>query len=837
MIPDEHNQDHPSTASSVALVLPCSLAQQRFWFLEQFEPGNPALNVAVRWQMQGIVSDSAVEFAVQTLIDRHEILRTQYSDLDGVPQQNIYPSLPCKITRVDLSRLKSDQRGRDVEAISLREAQRPFDLAAAPPVRFAMLQLDERNIVILLTMHHIATDGWTMGVLAHEFGALIAQAMSGKPAELPTIDMQFGDYALWQSDMLANAGYDSDASYWRSTLANLPRFEVAPDKPRPPKLGTAGDFRLRNIPPALMDPVEALARRQGQTMYMLAASALAMALSAETGKTDVIMGTQVAGREDMLLEPIAGLFINTLVLRFDLANAKTGRAINETCRRAIDGAMAHQKFPFEKLVEMLNPPRDASRTPLFSVNFTLIRPVIQSERFDDIELISLASQMTGAQYDLLFFMVKRADGWRMVCESSSALYETSTPDRILARWEGAFRQLLEASDETITAWTGLDKNSVDAATVPSPIQSAATSPEDPDLATAVTNIWRECLGHPALGPNANFFESGGHSLLALRMLARVRAFLNESIPVARLFENPVLADFIASLAPGSTKPNDPQIAHIQSTGSRPPVIVLNDGAVYHAVARQLGPDRPFIDIHLADANERTLHPDEQGFEGVAADAVRLIKRAQPVGPYTLMGHCIFGAIAYEAAQQLRRSGDTVSLVVMLDTLAPGFVEDMPWHDRLLRRLQLLGSSGRYFMELVGKLRSGDLSMQSVLFQYGFIRRNGILRLLENIGIVTRVAHTPEEYAEIVFGNRLLDARRNYRLKPYAGDVLQFRAETARHGRLFDKGFGWSRWIAGDYSVVEVPSDHFNMMRDPAAAVIAAHITQSLTEIETQAATR
>jgi thioesterase domain-containing protein len=827
MIRDDASPKDKAAVDGPPTTLPCALAQQRFWFLEQLEPGNPALNVAVRWRMTGVVSDAAVAHAFQALQTRHEILRTRFTDIDGEPRQTVAADLQNKITLVDLSRLTEEQRARETEAISLREARRPFDLVTGPPARLAMLRLDERNIVILLTMHHIATDGWTMGLLAHEFGALVAEAMSGAPVALPTLEMQYADYALWQADMLAQGAFDADADFWRTTLHSMPRFEVEPDKLRPARLGTAGDFRLRNPAAALMEQAEGLARRQGQTMYTLAASALAMALAAETGQTDIVMGTQVAGREDLLLEPLAGLFINTIVLRFDLQAATTGRAVNDVCRAAIDAAMAHQRYPFEKLVEMLNPPRDPARTPLYSVNYTLIRPVIQSETFGDIELISLPSQLTGAQYDLLFFMVKRADGWRMVCESSSALYETSTPDRILGRWEAAFRQLVEAPEADV----GRDWSALKAPrSAPAPDLSA-TGDAQSDLSAGIATIWRDCLGRPDLGMGAHFFDCGGHSLLALRMLARVRTLTGTAVPVARLFEYPVLADFIASFTGGERPPVDPQIAHVQPHGHKPPVIALNDGAVYHAVAQRIGLDRPFIDLHLANSDGGTFLQPTGRFEEFAADAVRLIKRAQPEGPYTLMGHCIFGAVALEAAQQLRRAGDDVSLVVMLDTLAPGYVEDMPWYDRVLRKLQLLRSSGRYFLELLGKLNRGELALASVLFQYGFIRRNGVFRFLEGLGIIKPVQHTPEDYAEIVFGNHLLDARRAYRLRPYAGDVLQFRAETARDGRLFDKGFGWSRWVAGTYDVIDVPSDHFNMLRTPAADVIGRRVSEHLDRVE------
>ena len=797
--------------------LPCSLAQQRFWFLEQFDPGNPGLNVAVRWQMRGAVTDAAVEFAFQKLLERHEIMRTRFVEYDGEARQIISSEAIAKITRVDLSRLTVEQRAAEQEAISLREAQRTFDLTSAPPVRLAMLRIDETTVVILLTMHHIATDGWTMGLLSHEFGVLVSDAMTGDVTPLPAIDMQFADFALWQADMVAGGAFAGEADYWRSTLASLPRFEVAPDKPRPAKLGSAADFRLRNIAPALMDPVEAMARRQGQTMYSVAATALAIALAAETGNPDVVMGTQVAGRDDVLLEQVAGLFINTLVLRFDLRAAITGRDANAICRRAVEGALAHQRYPFEKLVEALNPPRDPSRTPLYSVNFTLIRPVVQSEKFPSVDLVSLPSQLSGAQYDLLFFMVKRDDGWRMVCESSSALYETATPDRLLARWEAALRQLLEAPDASLRT--------------PSPAMPAQAPTTPPDLTSEIVAIWRDLLGRADISGQSHFFESGGHSLLALRLVARVGRVVGKPVAVTVLFQNPVLADFASAIDGRVPAVTDPAIARIQPLGELPPVIILNDGAVYHAVAQHIGLDRPSIDINLApidgshDRQYKTL-------EAYAEAAVRLIKRAQPQGPYTLMGHCILGTVAFEAAQQLRRAGEVVSLVVLLDVLAPGYVEAMPLHDRTLRRMQLLGNTWRDANDLRARVTAGQITAAEALAQYGFMRRSGALAALQKIGLVGNTQSIGQEARGNVLSGHLLDARRTYQVRPYAGDVVQFRARTARSGRLFDRGFGWARWIAGNYDVVEVPSDHFNMMRDPAAETIGREVAQHLREIQT-----
>lgn len=336
------------------------------------------------------------------------------------------------------------------------------------------------------------------------------------------------------------------------------------------------------------------------------------------------------------------------------------------------------------------------------------------------------------------------------------------------------------------------------------------------------------------------------------------------MPVAVLFQHPRFDGFVEAVTGRAPKPSDGpivaptpppeaipptdvttapvpgmdvsfsderRISLINDGGSKPPVIALNDGAIYHAVAR-IFEDRPFIDINVAEGQAATGLASKS-FESFGRDALRLVRKAQPRGPYTLVGHCVFGALAFEVAQQLRREGETVSLVVMLDTLAPGYVEDMPRRDRMLRKLSMAHYSVRHFFELLGKVRRGEMSTAGLLFQYGFIRRNGLARVLERAGLAEKVDDGSEDYAQIVFGNQLLDARRRYRCSPYDGDVIQFRAMTAREGRLFDRGFGWSRILRGRYEIVVVPSDHFNMMKEPSATVVGQVMSQRLRQLEAQ----
>lgn len=858
MTSEDTNTEMPSPNGASQKPMPCSLGQKRFWFLEQFEPGNPALNIGVRWRLEGTVSDAAITAAFQTLLARHEILRTTFVEIDGEPHQSIADRVDAKPSFVDLTRLQPSVRQTEADRISAQDAQRSIDIRKDIPIRLTSLRLDERSVMILLSMHHIASDGASMGIIAHEFGLLVTAEMKGRDITLPPLELQFADYALWQADMVESGAFEEPGGYWSRKLGDMPYFEVPGDRPRPPKLGTESDFRFRVMSPDVVAAFEAAPPTFGRTLFDISATALARMLYAWTGRADVSIGTQVAGRDDVILEPMVGLFINTVVLRFDMAAAETARDLVAHAGAVIDDAMAHRQFPFEMLVHRLNPPRDPSRTPLFSVNYTLIRPVIRSERYDDIDLVSLPSQPTGAQYDLTFFLVKRADGWRLTCESSRALYDTSTVDRMLELWEAILGEMLQHPDARLQ----VRRPPEIADTTGSADRSGDTFEGSDDKVEQIRAIWSDVLKQTAITDSTHFFEAGGHSLLALRLLSRVRTVTGSTLPVAVLFQHPRFDGFVEAVtgrAPKATPSpaivpaaapeavpaadvsraslhdmdgahgDDRQISLINDGGSKPPVIALNDGAIYHAVAR-IFEDRPFIDINVAEG-QAANGLASKSFESFGRDAVRLVRRAQPHGPYTLVGHCVFGALAFEVAQQLRRDGETVSMVVMLDTLAPGYVEDMPRRDRTLRKLSMAHYSVIHFFELLGKVRRGEMSTAGLLFQYGFIRRNGLARVLERAGLAEKVDDGSEDYAQIVFGNQLLDARRRYRCSPYDGDVIQFRAMTAREGRLFDRGFGWSRILRGRYEIVVVPSDHFNMMKEPSATVVGQVLSQRLREIE------
>lgn len=413
---------------------PCSLGQRRFWILDQLDPGNPSLNVAVRWRLEGTVSIEQLERALERIISRHAVLRTGIVAVDGSPVQLVHPCAPFRIPVIDLSTLPAADADREALRIASSEAQSSFNLGVPPLIRVTLLRLRERVWTLLVTAHHIVCDGWSIGVLARELVEICAAEHVGRPAELPELPVSYGDYAEWQADWAESEALQRDTDFWVHSLRGATQFEVLPDHPRPIAMSAHGAIESRLLPRALTDRMTGFARRRGLTLFMVSMTALLSLLKRYTGADDISLGTQVAGRDDPDLEPLVGLFINTLVLRFELPGDPTVAALCDQVSAVVLDAFEHQLMPLEKLIEIVKPPRDPSRNTLFSVNFIFQRSFIQNARAGSFELIDMPSVSAGAMYDLNFFMVERPEGWRFSCEFNTSLFERATVTRMLGHF-------------------------------------------------------------------------------------------------------------------------------------------------------------------------------------------------------------------------------------------------------------------------------------------------------------------------------------------------------------------------------------------------------------------
>jgi amino acid adenylation domain-containing protein len=357
--------------SQQAYVFPLSFAQQRLWFLDQLVPANPFYNVAAAVRLETAIDAVALERAVNEIVRRHEALRTTFRAVEGRPVQVVAPVLELALPVLDLAALPRAEREREALRLATEEAQRPFDLARGPLVRTSLLRLGPREHVFLLTLHHIVSDGWSMGVLSRELNALYGAFARGAPSPLPELPIQYADFALWQRRALAGEALERQLAYWRARLAGAPTLALPTDRPRPPVARFRGASASLALPAELGVRLRRLAQAEGATLFMVLLCAFKALLSRYTGQEDIVVGAPIANRTRPELEGLIGFFVNTLVLRTDLGANPSFREALARVRDGCLGAYAHQDIPFERLVDELAPERDLSRNPLFQVTFQL----------------------------------------------------------------------------------------------------------------------------------------------------------------------------------------------------------------------------------------------------------------------------------------------------------------------------------------------------------------------------------------------------------------------------------------------------------------------------------
>jgi amino acid adenylation domain-containing protein len=415
--------------------LPLSFAQRRLWFLEQLEPGTALYNVPGEVRLAGPLDVAALSAAWNEVLQRHEALRTVFPVRDGEPFQRVEPAPSGALFRIDLSGLPADLRQAETERLAATEAGRLFDLARGPLCRGLLLRLGVEEHRLLVTFHHIVSDGWSLGLFLDELSALYGGAM------LPGLPVQYADYAAWQTEGLAGGVLERQLAYWRERLAGLPVLELPADRPRPAVRDPRGAVRSLVLPAETVEAVERLARREGVTLFMALLAAFQALLARLTGEAAIPVGTPVANRRSSEVERLIGLFVNTLVLDVEVEDDPDLRELLARVREAALGAYAHQDLPFEVVVEELRPSRGLGKNPLFQTMLVLEEP-LPARTAAGLALEPVRRHSGTAKLDLLLAVSPRSDGgWDMLAEYAAALFEPVTIDRLLGHW----RTLLEGA--------------------------------------------------------------------------------------------------------------------------------------------------------------------------------------------------------------------------------------------------------------------------------------------------------------------------------------------------------------------------------------------------------
>jgi amino acid adenylation domain-containing protein len=430
--------------------LPLSFAQERLWFIDRLEPGSSAYNIASALRLTGALRQAALERALGEIVRRHEALRTVFAEVDGSPVQVITPFGGFALPVEDLSALGEADREAAVRRRAGEEARRPFDLSAGPLFRGALLRVDAENHVLLLSMHHIVSDGWSMGVLQRELGVLYTAYREGRESPLPELGVQYADYVVWQREQLADEVLERQLAYWRERLAGAPELlDLPTDHPRPLVQRYRGAYEPIGLSLPLLERLRALGRSEGATLYMVLLSAFQVVLSTYSGSEDVVVGSPIAGRTRKEVEELIGFFVNMLVLRTDLSGDPSFRETLRRVREVTLGAYEHQDLPFEKLVAELQPERSLSYSPLFQVLFALVN--IEGEGpLPGLEVSGVGAALANARFDLALEFMATAQGLRGILNYSTDLFERGTIVRMAGHLERVLEQVAANADAPLS---------------------------------------------------------------------------------------------------------------------------------------------------------------------------------------------------------------------------------------------------------------------------------------------------------------------------------------------------------------------------------------------------
>jgi amino acid adenylation domain-containing protein len=421
--------------------VPLSFAQQRLWFLDQLEPGLVAYNIPAAVRLLGQVDTAVLNWSLNEIVRRHESLRTTFDSVAGQPVQIIAPSLELSIRIVDLTGISDELRETEAMRLSQEEAQRPFDLIRGPLIRAVLLRLRSEEHVLIVTMHHIISDGWSQDILKKELGALYESGIKAKRSPLPELPIQYADFAQWQRSWLKDDELDRQLAYWRKHLAGAPpSVDLPNDGVRPPQLNYRGATFLFELSPELSDSLTAFSRREGTTLFMTLLAAFKALLFRYTGQSDIVIGTPVANRNREELEGLIGFFVNTLALRTDVSGNPTFRELLHRVRDVSLSAYAHQDLPFELLVEELQPVRDLSRNPLFQIVFDLQSAPAKSLEMTGLTLQPYEFTAETTRFDLELHFTSTPEGIIGAIVYSTNLFAESTIRLLSER----YRMLLEA---------------------------------------------------------------------------------------------------------------------------------------------------------------------------------------------------------------------------------------------------------------------------------------------------------------------------------------------------------------------------------------------------------
>lgn len=789
--PPERDASPPSGES---YEFPCSLVQRTCWYLDRMAPGSSTYNIAVRFLLRGHLEIPLLEEALRRVILRHEILRTRFIEKDGEPKQVVEPDANFSLPVSDLRGRPAPEREAEAERLASEEARIGFDIERGPLFRGRLVQTDDEEFVLLLTMHHINSDGWSVGIITNEMGVIYESLVERAACPLEPLPLQYGDYACWQQEWIASGELDRQLDEVRCRLDGFQPLHLPTDFPRPTASSSQSKICSLLLPRPLTNSLKEFSEKHGCTMFVTMLSAFLVLLHLDSKQNELTIRTQTAGRDRMELESLIGWFVNSIVLRIDAAGNPRFEELVERVRQVVMDGFDYQQFPFERLMGAIRPSESFVRHPPFQVNFIFQRDFVQPWQRAGVTMTPIPSKATGTFVDLNFFLVEREDGWRASLDVNTDVFRIETGQYFLDCYRRILALVARQPDVRIASIT----------LPPRPYAPAQKEynetytfdnyvPPRNEHEETVVEVWKKVLGTGAIGAYSNFFDLGGHSLKAVHLLAEIQQRFGKEIKVSELFVDPTPAAMAQVISGVITYSDGRDLIPIQPQGTNPPFFLIGGDHYFRPLAKAIGLDQPFVGVPLLKYRHLDIGKSRLSIAHELADL--LISQHHGTS-FMLGGWCADGLTAYEVGRALVSKGQSVSLVVLFDAVNPDYYREAR---------SLVHSVGRTMTSLrsiFGSVTSGSLKG----------RVAAIMKAMSLLG------HR--------LGRRIVDTYRSeYRSAPVSFPVAVVRPPAT--SALEKPDLGWSRACGGSITVVEVPGDHASIFREPNVQVVGWKVRQQL----------
>lgn len=805
--------------------LPLSFAQSRLWFLDLVAEGRcPEYVMPAAYRLKGRLEVEALQAGLDRLVRRHEALRLHFVEIDGGGRQIVEST-----ARLELS-------VEDVEAERLltrlaEEAQRPFDLARGGLFRARLFRLATEEHVLLLSVHHIVCDGWSMDLLIRELSVLYNALQEGREAVLPPIPVQYVDWAAWQRGQVESPRMQEGLAYWRERLQNAPRLLALPaDRPRPPRQSHRGGQVCVVVEADTTEALKRLGRAQGATLFMTLLAGYGAFLSQLSQQDHTVIGVPVAERDRAEAEHIVGLMVNTLAIPLSLEGEPTFEALIARARVATVEALAWQEVPFEKVVETLRLARTLAYPPLFQAVLALDMRA-EPPTLAGLDVTPQPLESSVSMFDLTLELSETDKGLEGILEYNTDLFDSDRARGMARDLTRVLRELTASPRSAIRGRSGgapgIGSPEATQQSVPAEQRpgislgrptAVSSAPRDVTELT-LSGLWCEVLPGWAGDIGDNFFDCGGNSLLAVRLAALIERRFGRRIPLARLFERPTIADLAIELRAGTPSRRWSPLVTLQEQGVGPPLVCVHPagGAVigFRDLAGALGRRRPILALQARGLESGQM--PQRTIPAMARSYLAALRGRQADGPFLLFGWSFGGVVAYEMASRLRRDGQIVSALILLDTPAPPRPDLSRARDdgeELERVIAVYSRTLGIALPDLGTGRPGGGNRAA-----GF---RDLMRRAKAAGIFPEGWDLGQVRRMVRLFRACEDAEAAYRPPPYDGPLTLIVARDEARGG-WEHDLGWGRFVTGGIEILEIPGDHLSIVRPPYVERLAREI--------------